>query len=106
MKDWAISVLPSSIRLDPATNEIIDYRFISLKDDSSVNKDLLKKNWIYNGERATLHGARGEYVSFQLVLTNNDSYTLKSIRVEMFSNNLVKPKTNVKLISGFFERKS
>ena len=83
LKDWAISVLPSSIRLDPSTNEIIDSRFISLKDDSSVNNDLLKKNWIYNGERAILQGASGEYVSFQLVLTNYGNSTLKGIRVEM-----------------------
>ncbi len=83
LKGWAISVLPSSIRLDPSTNEIIDNRFMNLKDDSSVNKDLLKKNWIYNGERASLHGARGEYVSFQLVLTNYGNSTLKDIRVEM-----------------------
>jgi hypothetical protein len=83
LKDWAISVLPSSIRLDPSTNEIIDSRFISLKDDSSVKTDILKKNWIFNGERAILQGARGEYVSFQLVLTNYGNSTLKGIRVEM-----------------------
>lgn len=80
---WAVSVLPSSIRLDPSTNEIIDGRFIGLKKETSVYEDILKKNWIYDGERVSLHAARGEYVSFQLVLTNNSDFTLKNIKVEM-----------------------
>ena len=41
--DWRISVLPSSIRLDPSTNEIID----AVKSDQSKGKNLLEKNWIY-----------------------------------------------------------
>jgi hypothetical protein len=81
--EWTISVLPPSIRLDPSTNEIIDGRYISLKNKASIYKDVLKKNWIYDGQRVSLHGARGEYVSFQLILTNQRDTTLRDIRVEM-----------------------
>jgi hypothetical protein len=87
--DWTISVLPSSVRLDPTTNEIIDQRFILLKDDVKQQDDMLKKNLIYDNNRVSLSAARGEYVSFQLVVTNNTSKTLKGIRIDMpaFRNN-------------------
>ncbi len=81
--DWSISVLPSSIRLDPTSNEIIEQRFILLKSDLSQKDEVLKKNWIYDGDRVSLFAARGEYVSFQLVVTNNTSKTLKGIRIDM-----------------------
>lgn len=81
--DWSISVLPASVRLDPTDNEIIDQRFILLKDDLKQNDNMLKKNQIYDGARASLVGARGEYISFQLVLTNNTTNTLKGIMIEM-----------------------
>jgi hypothetical protein len=81
--DWNISVLPSSVRLDPTTNEIIDQRFILSKNDPSQQVDMLKKNLIFDGKRVSIHAARGEYVSFQLVLTNNTGKTLKNIRVNM-----------------------
>jgi len=87
--EWNISVLPSSVRLDPTTNKIIDQRFILLRDDHTQHEDLLKKNLIYNNNRISLYSARGEYVSFQLVLTNNTGKTLKGIRIYMpaFRNN-------------------
>ena len=81
--DWSISVLPSSVRLDPTTNEIIDQRFVLLKEDHTPQEDLLKKNLVYDNNRVSLYAARGEYVSFQLVLTNNTSKTLKGIRIDM-----------------------
>ena len=81
--DWSISVLPSSVRLDPTTNKIIDHRFIMLKDDQRQHDDMLKRNLIYDGTRSSLFGARGEYVSFQLVLTNNTGKTLKGISINM-----------------------
>ena len=64
---WEISVLPSSVRLDPVTNEIIDHRFDAVIQENTREEDLLEKNWIYDGEQVTLHSARGEYISFQLV---------------------------------------
>jgi hypothetical protein len=80
---WKTSVLPSSVRLDPVTNEIIDQRFDAVKQENTGEKNLLDKNWIYDGEQVTLHGARGEYVSFQLVVTNNTGSALKGISIEM-----------------------
>ncbi len=80
---WTLSVLPSSIRLDPVTNEIIDDRFDAVKQPQSFEKNLLLKNWIYDGKKVSLHAARGEYLSFQLVLINNTGSTLKGIVVEM-----------------------
>ena len=79
---WEISILPSSVRLDPVNNEIIDDRFVLMKGKTQ-HSDLLKENQVYDGERTTLAGARGEYVSFQLVLTNNTSSILKNIVVDM-----------------------
>jgi hypothetical protein len=44
---------------------------------------MLQKNWIFDGAKVTLQAARGEYISFQLVLTNHTDKILKGIRVEM-----------------------
>jgi hypothetical protein len=76
---WRISVLPSSVRLNPVRNTIID----AVKSDQSKGKKLLDKNWIYNGVEVSLSAARGEYVSFQLVISNNTDSTLKGINVKM-----------------------
>ncbi len=87
---WSISVLPSSVRLDPVTNKIIEERFSPVNTGLSEKGNLLAKNWVYDGKRAALKSARGEYVSFQLVITNNNSGSiLKDIKVQMpsFSNN-------------------
>ena len=75
--DWRISVLPSSVRLAPTTNAIID----GAKSDQSKGKNLLDKNWIFNGKEVSLYSARGEYISFQLVITNNTDSALKEIDV-------------------------
>ena len=82
--DWEISIIPSSIRVDPVRGEVIDTR----KLYNPAGTDLLKENWIYDGSRARLNSARGEYISFQLVLTNNSTRKLEGIVVEMepFSN--------------------
>lgn len=77
--DWRISVLPSSIRLDPTTNEVID----APKNDKLKGKNLLDKNWIFNGNEVLLYASRGEYISFQLVITNNTDSVLKGISVNM-----------------------
>lgn len=80
---WDISILPSSVRLDPSTNEIIEHRFDAVDSFKPTGDNLLQRNWIFDGEKAILHAARGEYISFQLVLTNNSSQTLKGIQVDM-----------------------
>ena len=84
---WGLSVLPSSVRLNPATNEVIEQNFV-VKSEFSDLKNPLKKNWIYDGEKVSIKSARGEYVSFQLVLTNYTEETLTNIQVETsrFSN--------------------
>ncbi len=89
---WTISVLPSSVRMDPTTNQIIDERFSLLKGKMAKQADPLKKNQIYNGERVSLFAARGEYVSCQLVVTNNTGKTLKNIRIDLpeFSSDKIK----------------
>ncbi len=81
--EWAVSVIPSSVRLDPVSNEIIDNRFVRLKGNKNLNRDVLKKNSIYDGKAVSLHAARGEYISFQLVLTSLTKETLDNIRVTM-----------------------
>lgn len=81
--DWVISVLPPSVRLDPSSNDIIDNRFVALKASTGNYTNMLKENQIFDGEKVFLHGARGEYVSFQLVVTRNIPGTLKNIRVDM-----------------------
>src|SRR3954471_12132238 len=71
VRGWNISVLPASARLDPVTNKIIEERFSAVNTDLS-EKNLLQKNWIYDGKRTSLKSARDEYISFQLVITNNN----------------------------------
>ena len=81
---WSISVLPASVRLDPVTNKIIEERFSAVKTGLSEKGNLLEKNWIYDGNKTSLVSARGEYISFQLVITNNNPDSiLKNIKVEM-----------------------
>jgi len=80
--EWEIHALPSSVRLDPVSNKIIEHRF-DIDGDLPEKINLLKENWIYDGDLISLHGARGEYVSFQLVITNNSNSTLTGIDVEM-----------------------
>ena len=81
---WEISIIPSSVRIDPVKGDVIDKRKLYNRGEN-----ILEKNWIYDGSYARLNSARGEYISFQLVLTNNTSRTLEGIVVEMepFKNN-------------------
>ena len=83
IQDWNISMLPSSVLLDPASNEIIEHRFDAIGSNQPDQKNLLEKNWIYDGEQVSLHAARGEYISFQLVLTNHTDSALKGINIQM-----------------------
>jgi len=81
--NWEITVLPSSVRLDPVTNEIIESRFHGVEQKEVSKWNFLKENWIYDGEKVNLHGARGEYVSFQVVLTNLTKSVLKNIHFDV-----------------------
>ena len=83
---WSISILPSSVRIDPSSNRIYDQPYTTRNGQENL---LLKENWVYNGKVASLKAARGEYVSFQLVLTNETEKPLKGIEVSMkpFKNN-------------------
>jgi hypothetical protein len=80
---WSISVLPSSVRIDPSTHQIYDQPYLTETGKRITADLLLKENWVYDGKLASLHGARGEYVSFQLVLTTNSETPLKGIEVSM-----------------------
>jgi hypothetical protein len=98
--DWSISILPSSVRIDPTNNEVIDGKFAPVNSGLAAKGNLLAKNWIYDGKKAILKGARGEYVSFQLVITNNKPETmLKGITVDMpaFGNNRTRLKVEPEL---------
>jgi len=98
-QEWNLSVLPSSVRLDPSSNEIIDLRFDADEGYKPSNRNLLEKNWVFDGDVADLYGARGEYISFQLVVTNNSDSPLKGIMVNMdsFKSNTVQFKINPEL---------
>ncbi len=78
---WTLSILPPSVRIDPLNNKIIEDRFVKSKGANSIN--LLEKNWIYDGNKVSIHSARGEYVSFQLVLSNQTDIPLANIKIEM-----------------------
>jgi hypothetical protein len=80
---WKLSILPSSVRLDPVKNEIIEDRFKGVEGSKSREGNLLDKNWIYDGKSVSLRGARGEYISFQLVLTNHTDSMLTDMDIEM-----------------------
>jgi hypothetical protein len=96
---WSVSVLPSSVRLDPISNTIIDNRFVILKNDLVQQEDMLKKNLIFDGKKVSLRSARGEYFSFQVVLTNFSGKQLDNIRIQLpeFTGNSTKFKINPEL---------
>lgn len=81
--NWSISVLPASIRVDPVTSKIIENRFKGVRSLRQADEDLLKANWIFDGSKASLHSARGEYISFQLALTRLNDSTLENISINM-----------------------
>lgn len=89
--EWKISVLPSSVRLDPVTSENIESRFRGVKQKNPIKRKFLKKNWLYDGKRVNLYGARGEYISFQVVLTRGKKSELRDIdiKVNNFKNGAV-----------------
>jgi len=78
---WWISALPPSVRLDPASGKIIEDRPNIYKMEPLGS--LLDSNWVYDGEAVNLRAARGEYVSFQLVIAGEAGKELDDISVEM-----------------------
>lgn len=81
---WTISAIPSSVRLDPTTSDvIIDDKRATYPIREASGGSLLQRNWVYDGKVVSLSGARGEYVSFQLVIANKSKETLKDISVKM-----------------------
>ncbi len=86
--DWSIAILPASVRLDPASNMIIDDRFSATTGTPVRQENLLTGNWVFDGEQASLQAARGEYISFQVVVTSHTQVPIKYIDLEIsnFSN--------------------
>ncbi len=81
---WSLGILPASVRFDPATKEAIEYRHITLDKQANTNKPkLLVDNWVYKDGIASIYGARGEYVSFQVVIDNGTQDLLKNISMEL-----------------------
>jgi len=83
--NWKIAILPASVRLDPSTNKVIENRIQYDGTNQAGSEDLLKKNWVYDEGKAKIVGARGEYVSFQLALSieNSTDSVLNEISIEM-----------------------
>ncbi|MFH1071230.1 MAG: hypothetical protein V1794_16555, partial [Candidatus Glassbacteria bacterium] len=78
---FSLSALPASVRMDPADGRLIDDA--SVRYGARPLGDLRRVNWVYDGRTVSLHAARGEYVSFQLVMENFTDSTLKDLIVEM-----------------------
>lgn len=76
---WDISILPPSVRIDPITGDVIENRFKGVENQRynySANK-----NWVFDGDKAVFHCARGEYFSFQVILNNYTDSTLRDIKI-------------------------
>jgi hypothetical protein len=80
---WSVSILPSSVRLDPVSGRIIDNHFCIHDKTIPSDEEFLRKNQVFDGAGVSLNAARGEYVSFQVVLTKNDDRTIRDIQVKM-----------------------
>ena len=79
--EWSATALPASVRLDLSSGRILDSRpdIYGMRPLDGV----LGKNWVYDGAKVSLKAARGEYVSFQLVIERKTDRTLKDIIVRM-----------------------
>ncbi|HUQ64739.1 MAG TPA: glycoside hydrolase domain-containing protein [Flavitalea sp.] len=82
-QNFTVTVIPSSLRLDPVSNEFIENRYVINR--GNFPSSLLKKNWVYDGSKVSLKAARGEYISFQVVVTNTGKSILKGLQIEMSS---------------------
>lgn len=79
--EWKISALPPSVRIDPVEGRIIEDRPDIYNMDSLGA--LLDSNWVFDGSAVNIFAARGEYVSFQIVLEAPPGDTLHDIEIEL-----------------------
>jgi len=80
-EQWSVTILPASVRLDLSSGRLLDSRPDTYK--MQPLEGVLQKNWVYDGAKASLKAARGEYVSFQVVLERKSESVLKDIIVRM-----------------------
>ncbi|MBX3257021.1 MAG: DUF4091 domain-containing protein [Chitinophagaceae bacterium] len=78
---WDIAIVPASVRVDPLTGEILENRFKGVEGKQATYQQ--EKNWVYDGNKAVLFSARGEYVSFQVTLNNYTDSILRDISIAM-----------------------
>lgn len=78
---WDIAIVPASVRVDPLTGEILENRFKGVEGKRTACEQ--KKNWVYDGNKAVLFGARGEYISFQVTINNYTDSMLRDISIAM-----------------------
>ena len=79
--NWTVSAIPSSVRLDPVCGQIIENR-TDIYEMEPMG-DVLGENWVYKNGKVELYSARGEYVSFQLVIGRLGAEDLDDISVVM-----------------------
>ena len=75
---WTLGVLPASVRIDPVTGRLLE----SLPEGTRADP-LWEKNWLYDGQTVKLAAARGQYVSFQIVVGRVGDEPLRDVVVEM-----------------------
>lgn len=78
---WDIAIVPASVRVNPLTGEILENRFNGVMGKQAAYQQ--EKNWVYDGSKAVLFSARGEYISFQVTLNNYTDSILRGISIAM-----------------------
>ena len=76
--DWTLGILPESVRIDPVTSRVLE----SLPEMDKAER-LWEKNWVYDGKVLRLAAARGQYVSFQVVISRAGGEPLRDVVVEV-----------------------
>lgn len=76
---WTLGALPASVRMEPVTGRILE----SGLSEAGTTGHLWEHNWVYDGEVVKLAAARGQYVSFQVVIGRSGDETLRDVVVEM-----------------------
>jgi hypothetical protein len=76
---WTLGVLPASVRIEPVTGRILE----SLPGKPEAVGHLWERNWVYDGKSARIAAARGQYVSFQIVIGRTGDAPLRDVVVEL-----------------------